>query len=330
MTPSSGDPGSTLRELVRSGRFAEALATFRASASDRLHPPPEFRLLAATAATRLGDLGAAGELARGALEGFRARGDRDGRMRSLNLLGVIEFERGRLEEAEAAFGQALGLARELADTQMAAHVSNNLGSVNHLRGRAEEALSLYREALVSHQRLGDRRGTAETWHNLGLAFRQMGWWREAEDAVAEAMRHAEAVGDGTLLALAVTGHAELRVDRGQLALVEQELDRADRLATAARDEIGAAEVRRIRALVALRRGEPAAALSEAEAARAAAVANGVALLSADCTALVALALRQLGRREEAEARHAEASGAYRALGAVGLEERLAREWAAFE
>jgi hypothetical protein len=64
----------------------------------------------------------------------------------------------------------LELARQLDDTLMAAHASNNLASVAHLRGEPETSLSLYRVALLAYQRLGDRRGTAQTYHNLGLSF----------------------------------------------------------------------------------------------------------------------------------------------------------------
>ena len=44
---------------------------------------------------------------------FRARGDADGRMRALNLLGVIRIERGRLGEAEVSLAEALDLATRL-------------------------------------------------------------------------------------------------------------------------------------------------------------------------------------------------------------------------
>ena len=326
-TPSPADDSSrTLRELVRSGRFPDALAVFRAREADGDPLRPDERLLAATAAMRLGDVQIAEALSREALRGFRSRGDRDGRMRSLNLLGVIAFERGRLDEAEAAFGEALTLARQLADTQLAAHVSNNLGSLCHLRGQADQALGLYREALASHSRLGDRRGAAESWHNLALALRQKGWWREAEDAIAEAVRHAEVLGDPALLALALTGRAELQIDRGQFALADQALARADRLAAEARDAVGQGELRRIRALGALRRGDLPLALAEAEAAYAAGQAFDVALLRADAAAVLCLVLRRLGRVDEAEWRRREAVERYLALGADGLSARLEREW----
>jgi tetratricopeptide (TPR) repeat protein len=324
--PPADDVTGPLRESMRAGRFADALAQFRRMPAELTERRPDARLLAATAATRLGELAVAEELATASLAQFHARGDDDGRLRSLNLLGVIYFERGRMQDAERALAEALWLANQLGDSLLAARANNNLASALHLRGRPDEALSLYRGALLAFQRLGDRRGAAESYHNLALIFRQLGDWRNAEDATAMALRHAELVGERGLLALATTGRAELMVDRRQLSQAEQELDRAERWAAEAGDEIGAAEVERVRALAALRAGDYEEAFEKAEAARVAALEQGTALVAAECSGIAALALRSLGRSHEAAARKAEAEDGFRSLGAVTLLEKLRREW----
>jgi tetratricopeptide (TPR) repeat protein len=180
---------------------------------------------------------------------------------------------------------------------------------------------------VAYQRLGDRRGTAETFHNLALVFRQMESWADAENAADEALRHAEIVGEPSLLSLVLAGHAEIWVEQGQLTMAEQALDRALRLAGEARDELGTAEAQRLKALAAVGRGDFTAALREAEAAHAVAVAAGAMLLRADAAAAQALALRGLGRLDEAEQRRAEALDGYRGLGAGHLVARFERGWA---
>jgi tetratricopeptide (TPR) repeat protein len=320
------EPVGQIRELVRTGRFAEALQIFRTSGAETRRP--DGLLLAATAATRLGELAEARRLAEGAAAGFRARGDRDGSMRTLNLLGVISFEQGRLEDSDPALRGALGLAHELADSQLAARASNNLASLMHLRGHAPQALSLYRGALVAYQRLGDRRGTAETFHNLALVFRQMEAWSDAENAAEEALRHAEIVGDTALIALVLTGYAEIRLEQGKLQVAEAELERTIRLGREAEDELGVAEAQRVKATCAIGRGDFAAALGDAEAAHAVAATSGAVLLRADAAAALALALRGLGRVAEAEQRRAEAMEAYRLLGARHLIARFERAWSA--
>jgi tetratricopeptide (TPR) repeat protein len=324
--PFADDPSHQLRELVHSARYREALDWYRRVEDGGGDPAADARLMVATAATRLGEFALAATLAEGALRRFGSRGDLDGKMRALNLLGVIAFERGDLVEAEEYLGEALRLATHLQDSLIAARACNNLASVIHLRGRPDEAVGLYRGALLSYQRLGDRRGTAETYHNLGLTFRQMAEWREAEKAVHQAVRHAEFVGEPALMALTSTGRAELRIEQGEISFALPELERAGRLADRAGDVVGAAEVRRIRALAAMKDGDYRLAAEEAEGARAIAWAHEVALLRAECAAIAALAYRGLGRTEEAEERRAEAAAGFSALGAVRLLAHFEADW----
>ena len=313
-----------LRELVRLGRFREALETYRAG--EAVLTRPDTRLLAATAATRLGELELAESLATDAVSRFAERGDFDGRMRALNLLGVIGFERGQVDQAERRLTEALSIAYRLEDSLLAARACNNLASVAHLQGRPEEAVSLYRGALLGYQRLGDRRGTAETYHNLGLAYRQLTDFNEADKAVTQAVRHAESVGEPTLLALTAGGRAELRIEQGDAELGRSELDRATRIAELAGDVIGIAELRRIRAVAAWRERRDEEAMREAEEGRRTAEEHGVALLQAECSALAALAARRLGQVDHAESRRAEAIGLFRELSAVTLRRRFEEEW----
>jgi tetratricopeptide (TPR) repeat protein len=314
------DTTRELRGLVAAGQFREALESFRRAGQPAARA--EAALLAAGAAFRLGELSTARELARQADQQFNSRADADGRMRSANLLGVIAFEQGNLTEAEAAFGRSLALAHSLDDGLMAAHSSNNLASVAHLRGNADLALSLYRGALLEYQRLGDRRGTAQTYYNLGLTFRELAIRLDADSASAEAVRHAEMVGERSLMALAVIGRAEYHLDAGEPEVATREMERAEALAKVAGDEIGEADAQRVRARIALVDGEAAHALDAAESARATAARCGNLQLQGECAALAAQALDLLGRAPEAASRKAEAAGIFRRLGATRLLERL--------
>ncbi len=316
------DPAHSLRELVAQGAFQGALALYRRIQDPAVRHRPEVELLAATAATRRGELKLGASLAASALAGFRGRADADGWMRATNLLGAIAFEHGQVEDADRYFGDALRLARDVGDTLVAARASNNLASVAHLRGRPDEALSLYRSALLAYQRLGDRRGAAETYHNLGMTCRQLNEWDEADRATGEAVRHAELVGEPSLMALAVTGRAELDIERGELGIARLALSRADQFSVEGADELGGAEVRRLRALLAMRDGEFPVALREAEEGRTIAERYSSPLLQAECAAVAAGALRELKRLGEAKSRLAEARRLFRSLGAAKLLEDL--------
>jgi tetratricopeptide (TPR) repeat protein len=319
------DSARSLRALLSEGRFKDTLERYREIGAEPEGRRPDVQLLAATAATRLGDLVMGASLADEALERFRRRGDWDGSMRSLNLLGAIHWERGQMTEAGMSFGEALRLARQLNDSLMLARACNNLASVAHLQGRFDEAAALYRGALLAYQRLGDRRGTAETYHNLGLAYWQAGGWNEAFDAADDAVRHAEMVGDRSLLALALAGRAEIRVERDDVALAERELERAQRLTQEVADEIVGAEVYRVQGLAALRRENWELALEHAEAARAVALQHDSVQLNAECSWIASRALRALGRVEEAAHRRSEAEAGFQQLGAFTLLERLRQD-----
>ena len=318
----SDDPARELRQLVDAGRYRDALDAYLRSGG--VAREPETELLAATAATRIGELDRAVPLAETALELFRVHADTDGRMRAMNLLGAIAFEHGRLDDAERCFGQALELARTLDDTRMAAHASNNLASVAHLQSRPDLALSLYRSALLAYQRLGDRRGTAQTYHNLGLAFRQREAWDDADAAALQAVRHAEEVGDGALLALAVAGRSESHIERGELDLARQEVIRAEKLATLAHDDVSLTETRRLGALLALKTGKFEDAADQALTARTAAEGLGILQMQAECAGLAAVALSRLGRPGEADGFRAEALRLFERLGATKLKDDLER------
>lgn len=285
-------------------------------------------LAAATAALRRGDVRQAADHGSSAADAFWRQGDTDGQMRSHNLLGAVAFEEGHLEAARRNFERARELAGLARDVLVEARACNNLASVAHLRGDAIEALSLYRAALLGYQRLGDRRGAGETFHNLGLVFRDLGSLVDADEATEQALRHAEAADDPQLMGLAVLGRAELELARGDADVAARAVERAGELMHLAGDAVGALEVIRLRALVALSRGDApgAAALAMEGSARAAQL--GALLLQGELDAAAAIALRRLGRVTESEVTRARAEDAFRRLGAIAHRDRLAREWGA--
>lgn len=316
-----------LRDLVASGQCQEALDYYRGE-SGAGEWPPEAQLAAATAAMRVGDAADAEKLAAAALEGFVARADVDGRMRSLNLLGAAAFESGQLHEAAERFTGALRLAEQLGDALFTARTLNNLASLAHLRGAADEALALYRRALLAYQRIGDRRGAAETYHNLGLTFRELGDLAQAETATAQAVRHAEVTEDKCLIALALSGQGELEIATGRFEVAERTLARAEALATEGGDDPCVGEVGRLRALAALRRGSYAEARAEADRALTLAVRCQSALLQAECASLAALAARALGNVAEAGRLRDEALDVFARLSARPFIDRFEALWTA--
>src|SRR5262245_51734454 len=108
--PPASNPLENLRALLSQGRYQDVLDRHAAESGEWPAREPSLSLAVATAATRLGRLNEGESLAQTALVEFRWRTDEDGRMRTLNLLGAIAFERGKLGEANAHCRAALELA----------------------------------------------------------------------------------------------------------------------------------------------------------------------------------------------------------------------------
>lgn len=325
VTPVPEDGARRLEALLEAGRYQEVLTAYQALTTAGSNPP-HLALTAAGAAARLGHFDLATTLTGTALEHFAAEGDRPSWGRALNLLGAIHFERGAIDQADACFEQALRLAQESNEVLLEARVANNRGTVADLRGRPDLALSLYRRALLAYQGLGHRRGIAETSHNLGITFAKLGALDDARQSSARAVAEAEALGERLLLALSLGGAGERSLERGDLALAEQALQRAAGLAEQADDGIMKPEVARLRAVLALRRKAYQEAYAEAEVARQGAEAAGSPLVRAEALVVLALALRALERTAEAETRRAEALVALESLGAVRLRDEFEAAW----
>jgi len=134
------------------------------------------------------------------------------------------------------------------------------------------------------------------------------------------------VGERSLMALAVMGRAEIELERGDLELAERELERAAALANDAGDELGGAEVTRLKAVLAIAKGDFESGRRLAEAALLVAQRFASTLLEGESAAAAARALRGMGRTAEAESRRALAAQRFEALGAVRWVEQLQREW----
>jgi len=285
-------------------------------------------LQSATSALRRGDIRLAADAGARAAESFGKRGDADGRMRALNLLGAVAFESGALDRAREHFEAALALAGRQGDRLVVARARNNLASVADLQGAPLEALSLYRAALLDYQALGDRRGAGETCHNLSLVFRAIDAPTDAEAASEQALHHAEVAGDRQLLALTVLGRAELDLGAGNLGVARRGIERGRALMVEVDDAVGVLEAARLDARLCLseRRLDEAVATASQAADRAADL--GSRLVEAELAALASLALRQLGQADPAARRRDQALAGFQRLGASRLRERYEAEWAA--
>jgi len=188
-----GDPLRAARLAVRRGQFREAWELLSAR-KEQYGAHPEWLLLMAMAAWRIGKYEESHGFALEALAEYRSRGDGDGEMRSQNVAAAGIFALGQLDRARSGFARALELARSYDDKIMMARCANNLGNVAYYLGERAEALRQYSLATNLFDQSGSLSGLAEAWHNAGVVLREQGELVAAREAADRAMEAAEQLG----------------------------------------------------------------------------------------------------------------------------------------
>lgn len=248
------------RELARLRQWPQLARLAESSSVDELASVPELAYLVADGLRRVGRPADALPLACQADSGAARSADRRLELRLTNLLGMLRYETGELEEAEKRFERLLERATEWQDDEFAARASNNLGVLANIRGRRELALTFYQRSLAAYYRLGHRRGLAQTHYNLGISYRDLGFSEDAERHYATAIRYGLEASSDDVIALSETERAYLLAKAGDGVLAEVIASRALSRLEAMQDPGGAANAIRVLALAAEARGDVPLAL----------------------------------------------------------------------
>lgn len=127
----------------------------------------------------------AAELYEQAMMLFQQAGDTGAEMRTCNLLASAEQQRGQLDTAEAWYGRASELARELGDRAQLGAIAQNIGILYQTRAEqaadAETQAAWLRRAVVSVEESlaidlerSDQVGAASSYFQLGTLHQRLG------------------------------------------------------------------------------------------------------------------------------------------------------------
>jgi tetratricopeptide (TPR) repeat protein len=95
---------------------------------------------------------------------------------------------GRLDEAAAAYEEAIELAEESGDARQAAVGRGQLGTVRLSQRRYGDALTACDEARQTFERLGEPASVAGAWHQMGMVYSSAGQYEKAETAYLSSRR----------------------------------------------------------------------------------------------------------------------------------------------
>ena len=151
-----------------------------------------------------------------------------GRLR--NAMGIIEWERGRYDEARVQYEAALRTYRELGLEGEAAAMLASLGVTLNSMGRRVEARKCLEEASALHREVGDRPAEARALGALTDVLRRLGEPGRAVACGERALRLrrecGDRVGEGWMLQRLALAHA----DMGAAAAADECAEAASRIA----------------------------------------------------------------------------------------------------
>ncbi|MFO1462480.1 MAG: sigma 54-interacting transcriptional regulator [bacterium] len=178
--------------LTRMGNFAEAEREFAALQDSKIELTPGQRLSLLNARGILqyyrGEVAAAGAAFEAAESWARAIGEIAPLAVAYNNLGNILLEQGRATEAEDSIQRSLALSREAGDRIHEGMFQMSYAYLLHRRGRAMPALSAYGESLRLLEILGQKSEAARTRLNRANLLLSLGDLAAAQADLAEAQR----------------------------------------------------------------------------------------------------------------------------------------------
>lgn len=164
------------KSRLREGKalLEEALATLVERGFDSPEALPESRKSLAVVMTSAavfnvmtGNLDAASKLAASALEIARSVGSSMDSARSLNILGIVSYNRGDHPGAAGLFEEALSHRDVIRDPWVQSSILCNQGNAHESLGNTEKAAECLKRALSLARTTGDRFRTASILVNLG-------------------------------------------------------------------------------------------------------------------------------------------------------------------
>lgn len=124
-----------------------------------------------------------------------------------NELGLVYEDKGRPEEAEKEFLQAINLFTEANNEFWLSKAYNNLGSIYRTRGDLETALNYYLKSLEIKERLNDD-SRASPLNNIGLTFMMQEKYAKSIEYYLMAVQIYEKNGDSSKLIVAYNNIGE--------------------------------------------------------------------------------------------------------------------------
>jgi protein O-GlcNAc transferase len=217
----NGPPGieDALAQL-RQGHTAAAETIFETVLARKAAEGQAANQQAAAAARHLGTLAVLHDMGK-ALTAYRHAVALDpANAEGWNLLGLLLYHIGYLDEAVDAFNQVRALGTVSDDQEMLAVAYGNLGIMYEEREDLTQAEAMHRKALELYEALGQKAGMALAYSHLGNVYQRRGDLTQAEAMSRKGLELYEALGQKAGMAGAYINLGEVYERRGDLTQAE--------------------------------------------------------------------------------------------------------------
>jgi len=176
--------------------------------------------------------------------------DTGGEGHAINILAIIRWQQGNLDEATQLYLLAGAKAQSAGESRLAAMTATNLGVIATVRGDDHEALQ-YHESSLRYAREGGLADEAlKALNNLGLLHSQMGRYELAARSYQEALEIGRVLGDLSMCILANLNVARLCLRQGDHRRARTACDEATSLAAQLGDRHAEGEAELVYGLIA--------------------------------------------------------------------------------
>lgn len=165
-----------------------------------------------------GELAAAGDFLRKAMQIFTELDDRGGQANCLRRIGRVEAALGDTPGAIASLRKAAELARALGDRECEANAVNGLAIY---AGDFAEGRALGEQALAIFESIGDRTGQSTLYNNLGLLYSNLGLYGTASDYIERAVEMGREFQSTLGVATYLESLGRAQLDHGKLEQAER-------------------------------------------------------------------------------------------------------------
>lgn len=136
-------------------------------------------------------------------------------IQALREVGISRFMQGHVVDARRDLGEALRLAQAGSDDTNAALLAIDLGTVELSCGDLTSARRHYHQALLFWRRVGNESGLANALLNLGVVHHYLGQYAEAEARFQEGLSKARAVSDARIETYVLASLGDLYRETGR-------------------------------------------------------------------------------------------------------------------